>query len=110
MQKGPCQPKSHDFSWRDCGSEKRRYILSWFNDNSGLKESRLSKNAAFCPYCYIFKPVLSGSQGGGDSFVGEGFINWRKISNLDKHVGDHYSLHNKCMRSCENLMKQQQHI
>lgn len=107
MQKGHCQPKSHNFPWRNYGTEKRRFISSWFNDYGGWLEYSISKDAAFCLYCYLFKPVLSGSQGGGDSFVGKGFRNWRKRSNLDKHVGDHSSLHNKCMRSCENLMKQQ---
>lgn len=61
------------------------------------------------PFAYIvifFQPV-SGTHGGGDPFVGEGFKNWWKKRNLDKHVGDHNSIHNICMRSCEDLMKQQ---
>ena len=33
LQKGPCQPKNHNFPWRDYGTMKRRFILSWFKDH-----------------------------------------------------------------------------
>ena len=34
MQKSPCQSKSHGFPWRQCGSDKRRFRASWFNEHN----------------------------------------------------------------------------
>ena len=109
MQKGPCQPKNHNFPWRDYETMKRRFIPSWFNDHYNWLEYSISKDAAFCLFYYLFKADHRG-QGGGDAFVGEGFRNWRKKNRLDVHVGDHNSIHNKCMGACQDLMNQKQHI
>ena len=37
----------------------------------------IAKDAAFCLCCYLFKLDI-GEQAGGDSFVSEGFSNWKK--------------------------------
>ena len=34
LQKGPCQPKNHDFSQRQSESNKRRFQATWFNEYS----------------------------------------------------------------------------
>ena len=50
-------------------------------------------------------------QGGGDSFVIEGFRNWkRKKEKLQNHVGDHNNAHNIAERKCEALLNQRQSI
>ena len=90
MQKGPCQPKNHNFPWRDYRTMKRRFIPSWFKDHYNWLEYSISKDAAFCLFCYLFK-ANHGGQERGDAFVGEGFRNWRKKNILDVHVGDHNS-------------------
>ncbi|XP_017248713.1 uncharacterized protein LOC108219719 [Daucus carota subsp. sativus] len=52
-----------------------------------------------------------GGQSGGDSFVSEGFTNWRLgLKRLREHVGDHNSIHNKCRKVAQDLMNQKQHI
>ena len=33
LQKGLCQPKNHNFPWRDYETMKRRFIPSWFKDH-----------------------------------------------------------------------------
>ena len=77
LQKGPCQPKSHVFPWRQFGSDdKRRFRASWFNEHSNWLEYSIAKDEAYCLSCYLFKPE-HGYQAGGDSFVNEGFTNWK---------------------------------
>ena len=68
------------------------------------------KDAAYCLYYYLFQPD-TGDQGGGDSFVTEGFRNWKKKrEKLRNLVGDHNSAHNMAQRKCEALLNQRQSI
>ncbi|KAL4620382.1 hypothetical protein ACB092_06G150000 [Castanea dentata] len=67
LQNKPCQPVDHDFLQSQFGK---------------------TKHAAYCLFCYLFRPDTS-DQGGGDSFVTEGFRNWKKKEKLQNHVGDH---------------------
>ncbi|XP_058208195.1 uncharacterized protein LOC131321208 [Rhododendron vialii] len=69
----------------------------------------ITKDAAFCLYCYLFKPDI-GDQAGGESFVGNGFSNWKKKRRLRTHVGGHNSAHTQAWRKCEDLLNQKQHI
>ncbi|XP_074327040.1 uncharacterized protein LOC141664980 [Apium graveolens] len=80
--KGPFQPKNHVFL--------------------------IKKDAAFCLCCYLFKDKCG--TGSNDSFVGEGFKNWKKPDRFQKHIGDHSSIHNQCQRACEMLMNPKRHI
>ena len=45
------------------------------------------KDAAYCLYCYLFQPDI-GQQGGGDSFVIEGFRNWKKKEEEEEEEGE----------------------
>ena len=105
LQKGPCQPRGHEFPFKPTG---RRFIQSWFDEYKVWLEYSIVKNAAFCLYCYLFKPV-NGQQGGGDSFVGKGFSNWRKKDTLTYHA-EKCSAHQHARRCCEALLNQAQHI
>ncbi|KAH9791737.1 TTF-type domain-containing protein [Citrus sinensis] len=83
-------------------------------DKSGSKrdddcEYSIAKDAAFCLCCYLFKPEI-GEQAGGESFTKHGFTNWKKPERLRVHVGCSNSVHNDAWRSCQDLMKQEQHI
>ena len=82
---------------------KRRFCPSWFKNNECWLEYSIAKDALFCLYCYLLKSS-HGSQGGSDSFVGEGFRNWKKNERLKTHIGKHSSSHNDCMRKCQDLM------
>ncbi|XP_052181936.1 uncharacterized protein LOC127794728 [Diospyros lotus] len=110
MQKGPCQPLDHDFPYRPFGqTQTRRFNPAWFKEFGSWLEYSVLKDAAFCLYCYLFKTSV-GKQGGGDTFVSEGFSYWKSKDKLNIHVGDHDSAHNKARIKCETLMNQEQHI
>ena len=72
MQKGPCQPKNHEFPQRQCESNKQKFQATWFNEYSNWLEYNIEKDAAYDLYCYLFKSE-HGNQGGGDPFIIEGF-------------------------------------
>ncbi|XP_059635738.1 uncharacterized protein LOC132277914 [Cornus florida] len=107
--KGPFQPVTHKFPCRNFGKGTRRFNPAWFSAYSNWLEYSIGKDAAFCLCCFLFKPDI-GEQSGGDSFVGEGFSNWKKSERLKIHVGGPNILHNQAWRSCEALMNQNQHI
>ncbi|XP_022871492.1 zinc finger MYM-type protein 1-like [Olea europaea var. sylvestris] len=109
MLKGPCQPGDHDFPKRQFGVTSRRFNPSWFKEFSSWLEYSIEKDAAYCLYCYLFR-TSSGKQGGGESFVGEGFTYWKDKKRLHTHVGLHDSAHNQARIKCEVLMNQEQHI
>ena len=77
LQKGPCQAKKHNFPSKKFGELSRRFNHSWFMEYSNWLEFSIAKDAAFCLCYYLFKPDI-GEQAGGNSFVSEGFSNWKK--------------------------------
>ncbi|XP_038711471.1 zinc finger MYM-type protein 1-like [Tripterygium wilfordii] len=104
LQKGPCQPICHEFPQTLMMDELRRFNKDWFEQYSDWLEYSVAKDAAYCLYCYLFKP--KSNQGGGDVFVGVGFSTWRKKEKFDQHVGKHNSAHNQARRKCQDLMSQ----
>ncbi|XP_052177637.1 uncharacterized protein LOC127791699 [Diospyros lotus] len=52
----------------------------------------------------------NGEQGNGDSFVKEGFSNFKKKDRLQVHVGDVNSAHNQARSNCEALINQEKNI
>ncbi|KAI0520419.1 hypothetical protein KFK09_007893 [Dendrobium nobile] len=86
LQRGPFQPRSHDFPKTKFGMKDRRFNPTWFDKKSGRgneDEEAFNKN---------------------------GFANWKKTNKFDLHVGGHNSAHNNARRSSEDLLKQSQHI
>ena len=90
---GPCQPMSHDFPQRSFGKQKRSFQKKWFKDREWLEYS-VSKDAAYCFWCYLFKGDLGPKYGDG-VFAKEGCSNWKKaLEKFEEHVGSANSQHN----------------
>ena len=84
--KGPCQPHNHIFPKNKYGKDNRSFRDAWFKDNIWLEYS-VSKDAAFCFLCFLFKPVFTGDEALTTNGFGP-FSNWKKV--IDKfrdHVG-----------------------
>lgn len=109
LQQGPCQPKGHDFRQKKIGNIYRRFVPKWFEEHGNWLEYSVSKDAAFCLCCYLYRPNTR-AQSSGEVFVSDGYSNWKKKEKFNEHVGGPDSAHNRAWRSCEDLMKQQQHI
>uniref|UniRef100_A0A0D3ARM9 TTF-type domain-containing protein n=1 Tax=Brassica oleracea var. oleracea TaxID=109376 RepID=A0A0D3ARM9_BRAOL len=74
LTKGPCQPYGHNFKQISKGSGTIRFNPAWFDQYGSWLEYSISKESAFCLYCYLFKDEVR-MQGGSDAFVKEGFNN-----------------------------------
>ncbi|KAI5343730.1 hypothetical protein L3X38_011606 [Prunus dulcis] len=109
LQKGPCQPKDHTFPQTDLSGYDRRFNVKWFDEFDWLEYS-ISKDAAFCLYCYLFKSNFKIGQGCSDVFTEVGFTNWKKKDKIRQHVGGVGSVHNQSRQYCVDLMNQKQHI
>ncbi|RID62925.1 hypothetical protein BRARA_E01964 [Brassica rapa] len=110
LTKGPCQPYGHNFKQISKGSGTRRFNPAWFDQYGSWLEYSISKESAFCLYCYLFKDEVR-MQGGSDAFVKEGFNNWKKPERLLTHMGKPpSSCHIIAAQKCEDLMNQHQSI
>ena len=107
-QRGPCQPREHNFPQRKFGKVSRRFVLKWFDDYRTWLEYNIVKDAAFCLCCYLFRSE-NGEQS-SDTFIMEGFSNWKKKERFDLHVGGVNSAHNQSLGNCLALMNEKQQI
>ncbi|CAN6568737.1 unnamed protein product [Malus baccata var. baccata] len=108
LQKGHCQPRGHNFPITNMSGINRRFIPQWFDEFDWLEYS-ISKDAAFCLYCYLFKTNFE--QVGSEVFIRDGFKTWNKGRERFKiHVGPVGSVHNKAREAATNLMNQATHI
>lgn len=71
-------------------------------------EYSVEKDAAYCLYCYLFKP--HNKTGGGDCFSTEEFRNWRRIDKFEIQVDGPNDAYNKARGKADNLLKQKQSI
>ncbi|KAL3825522.1 hypothetical protein ACJIZ3_021551 [Penstemon smallii] len=98
LQNGPCQPRKHNFPQKNIGGRLGRFNPDWFDIYGNWMEYSISKDAAFCLSCYLFKPDI-GKQSGGDVFVTTGFTAWNKRERFDGHVGECDSVHNQALKN-----------
>jgi len=104
---GPCQPKGHAYPKRKIYGHNRSFHDTWFTNRAWLEYS-VSKDAAFCVYCYLFKP-LRVDNFGVESFTTNGFTNWKDGPKLfDDHANS--VLHNKARKDYECYKNQRQSV
>ncbi|XP_048617357.1 zinc finger MYM-type protein 1-like [Brassica napus] len=110
LTKDPCQPYGHNFKQISKESGTRRFNRAWFDQYGSWLEYSISKESAFCLYCYLFKDEVR-MQGGSDAFMKEGFNNWKKPERLLTHMDKPpSSCHIIAAQKCEDLMNQHQSI
>ncbi|KAL0556436.1 hypothetical protein IC582_004950 [Cucumis melo] len=100
--KGPCQPRNYTFPFKKFGAKSRQFNPAWFKEYPNWLEYSISKDAAFCLCCYLFKPEVS-EESGRESFVSEEFSNWKKKERLETHVGGPNSAHNQACGKCASI-------
>ena len=88
------------FHKKKIGQIHRRFVSEWFDEYKFWLKYSIEKDAAFCLYCYLFRPEIE-KQAGGDVFVVEGFSNWKKKEKFRVHVGNVDSAHNLARHKCE---------
>ena len=109
VSKGPCQPKGHVFRKTSYGKEKRSFQSKWFEKHIWLEYS-VEKEAAFCFWCYLFKPI-NANRFGDDVFVSTGFKNWKKaLAIFREHEGSANSTHDQARILFEGFKNQRQSV
>ena len=108
-QKGARQPKKHIFPYKTYGAKDRRFNKGWFTQFPNWLEYSIAKDAAFCLCCYLFKRDV-GEQADSDTFVSEGFSNWKCPEKLQTHEGGFNSSHQQASRMFDDLLKPKQSI
>ena len=106
---GPCQPVGHNYPQKLQSGQMRSFIDSWYTRFDWLEYS-VEKDAAFCFYCYLFKPPRIGNFG-NDIFTKKGFVNWRNgLESFSAHVGKIDSIHNKARKRALDFKNQRQSV
>lgn len=109
ISRGPCQPYDYNFPKTKCGRDNRSFQAIWFKKFPWLEYS-VSKDAAFCFWCYLFKPS-NGNRFGVDAFIKTGVRNWKgAIEKFNTHVGGVCSRHNKARIQLEGFNNQKQNV
>ncbi|KAH7681932.1 Ribonuclease H-like protein [Dioscorea alata] len=109
LTRGPCQPIDHNFPQKDYGKQKRSFQDTWFKQHPWLEYS-ITKDAAFCFWCYLFKPSR-GSRMGEDAFTKMGFNNWEKaLEKFVEHIGVVNSMHNDARVKFQGFQSQRQSV
>ena len=103
LQNGLCQAKKHNFPFKKFDELSQRFNSAWFIKYANWMKYSIAKDVAFCLCCYIFKPYI-GEQASRDSFVSEGFSNWKKNERFNINVNGSFSAHNQTWRKCEVLL------
>jgi len=73
LLRGLCQPIGHVYPKKIQSGRQRSFLESWFKKYPWLEYS-VSRRAAFCFYCYLFKQPRRGDNFGGDAFTTRGFV------------------------------------
>jgi len=84
LQIGPYRPAGHKFpkTKKDGKGQSRGFVGSWFDQFDWLEYS-VAKDAAYCFYCYLFKPQQAGFHS-NDTFTKVGFRNWKNAKDSFK--------------------------
>lgn len=105
--KGPYQPTNYTFPKKK--QTGRSFQKNWFKQYDWLEYS-VSKDEAYCLWCYLFKPKRA-HYPGKDVFTTTGFSKWKKaLEVFREHVGSVGSFHNEATRHCQAFKNQRQSI
>ncbi|XP_025625069.1 uncharacterized protein [Arachis hypogaea] len=111
---GPNQPILDNYPFSGDKSH-RRFQASWFKLFPSWLEYSIEDDAIYCFPCFLFAKEPSINTG-SNAFIENGFRNWKKVNSgkecaLLNHIGKGpNSFHHKALKSCDDLMKQSQHI
>ena len=111
LQKGPYRPAGHKFPKTKVNGkgQPRGFVGSWFDQFDWLEYS-VAKDAAYCFYCYLFKPQQTGFHS-NDTFTRVGFRNWKNAKDSFKeHAQSIDGFHNNARKRALDFINQRQSV
>ncbi|XP_057734603.1 uncharacterized protein LOC130950059 [Arachis stenosperma] len=115
LKAGPNQPILDKYPFSSDTSHRRRFQASWFELYPSWLEYSIEDDAVYCLPCYLFA-MESSINTDSNAFIENGFRNWKKVNSgkdcpLLNHIGKGpNSFHHRATKSCDDLMKQSQHV
>jgi len=110
LLRGPTQPIGHNFPRKRVGNDWRQFLPKWFKEHDWLEYS-VSKDAAFCFYCYLFRQEADHEKFGHVVFTKTGFNDFKHAyRGFPGHVGGVSSCHNKARLCAEDFKNQRASI
>ncbi|CAD6270705.1 unnamed protein product [Miscanthus lutarioriparius] len=93
----------------DGKGQSRGFVGSWFDQFDWLEYS-VAKDAAYCFYCYLFKPQQAGFHS-NDTFTKVGFRNWKNAKDSFKeHAQSIDGFHNNARKRALDFKNQRQSV
>ncbi|XP_057788934.1 uncharacterized protein LOC131005850 [Salvia miltiorrhiza] len=106
LARGPCQLIGYTYPRSTFGIHDRSFQEVWYKKFPWLEYS-ISKDAAFCFWCYLFKQSDKGGRYAVDAFTKIGFCNWKRaLEKFNAHVGAVNSCHNNARIQFESFQDQ----
>lgn len=103
---GPTQPTGHNFPHKSTNNSVFHEL--WFKNYDWLEYS-VSKDAAYCFYCFLFRQ--DDEKFGHDAFTKAGYRNWKNAySGFPTHVGGPSSYHNRARMDSNDFENQRSSI
>ncbi|XP_071924022.1 uncharacterized protein [Coffea arabica] len=110
LTRGPCQPIGHMYPKTSFGQQHRSFQDIWYQKFVWLEYS-ISKDAAFCFWCFLFKTQNKGGRYAEDAFTKTGFNNWKKaMERFNEHIGAVNSCHNDARIQFESFQDQRHSV
>ncbi|QHO24342.1 zinc finger MYM-type protein 1-like [Arachis ipaensis] len=115
LKAGPNQPILDKYPFSSDTSRRRHFQASWFELYPSWLEYSIEDDDVYCLPCYLFA-IESSINTGSNALIEDGFRNWKKVNNgkdcpLLNHIGKGpNSFHHRATKSCDDLMKQSQHV
>ena len=107
LLKGPTQPKDHTF----VREKYRAFRAAWFADYDWLEYS-VTKKAAYCFYCFLFRKEADHEKFGHDVFTKIVYTNWKQAASrgFPDHCRAVNGCHNKARQCAVDFSNQRKSI
>ncbi|KAJ1294689.1 hypothetical protein BS78_01G165000 [Paspalum vaginatum] len=107
LLKGPTQPRGHEFPCKNF----RAFRAQWFNDYDWLEYS-VSKDTAYCFYCFLFRKEAEHEKFVYDVFSKTGYDNWKNATcrGFPDHCRAVGGCHNKARQRADDFRNQRTSI
>jgi len=109
LQMSPYQPNC-EYERTAGKTQTRGFVKSWFTQFDWLEYSP-AKDAAYCFYCYLFKPPSASNFDDNEAFTRVGFKNWKKgKASLLKHTQSIDGYHSAARKRANDFKNQRQSV
>ncbi|XP_042422983.1 zinc finger MYM-type protein 1-like [Zingiber officinale] len=106
--RGSCQPNGYVYPKTTFGNQERSFQGTWYKKYTWLEYS-ISKDTAFCFWCYLFKSL--NKENVDNAFIKDGYNSWKRaLERFNRHMGIVNSCHNEARIQFEAFQDQRHSV